>query len=110
MSGQVREIYLLLTVLFTIEHCTDLIIILIYLFQNTPAHERDNVKLGIYGIWQTEEYKPPPAKDVSKVLLIAGAKMLVNESKIGFKGGPRFPTFRIGFYSKSYHLIGGLQE
>jgi len=32
--------------------------------QNTPEHERDNIKLEVFGVWQTEVYIPPPVKDV----------------------------------------------
>lgn len=32
--------------------------------QNQPIHERDSVTIDLFGRWQTEKYKPPPAKDV----------------------------------------------
>ncbi|XP_057296915.1 DNA repair protein complementing XP-C cells homolog isoform X2 [Hydractinia symbiolongicarpus] len=31
--------------------------------RNTPLHERDNVKVEVFGLWQTEPYVPPPVKD-----------------------------------------------
>eukprot|EP00795_Rhopilema_esculentum_P002440 gene2441-18094_t len=31
--------------------------------RNTPIHERDKVKIDLFGLWQTEVYKPPPVKD-----------------------------------------------
>lgn len=33
--------------------------------QHTPEHEKDKVKLEVFGLWQTEIYIPPPVKDVS---------------------------------------------
>ena len=35
--------------------------------QNQPLHERDSVTIDLFGRWQTEKYKPPPAKDVSRI-------------------------------------------
>ena len=32
--------------------------------QSTPVHERDKVKIDLFGLWQTEIYKPPPIVDV----------------------------------------------
>lgn len=31
--------------------------------RNQPIHERDSVTIDLFGRWQTEKYKPPPAKD-----------------------------------------------
>ncbi|XP_068713927.1 DNA repair protein complementing XP-C cells homolog [Montipora foliosa] len=31
--------------------------------RNQPIHERDSVTIDLFGRWQTERYKPPPAKD-----------------------------------------------
>ena len=39
--------------------------------QNQPIHERDSVTIDLFGRWQTEKYKPPPAKDVSSIELPA---------------------------------------
>jgi len=31
--------------------------------RSTPVHERDKVKIDLFGLWQTEIYKPPPIVD-----------------------------------------------
>ena len=36
----------------------------VLLSKHTPEHEKDNVKLEVFGLWQTEIYVPPPVKDV----------------------------------------------
>ena len=38
--------------------------------QHTPEHEKNNVKLEVFGLWQTEIYIPPPVKNVKKTINI----------------------------------------
>jgi len=38
--------------------------------QNKPKEYNDALKLNLYGYWQTEQYVPPPAVNVSMITVV----------------------------------------
>ena len=59
--------YLFTSILLLLETCTRMSCV--HGMQSTPAHERGKLLSPTYGYWQTEDYVPPTAVDVSTQLI-----------------------------------------